>query len=170
MRLDIDHRFRLSDRGSDRTELRAGLTTFLTMAYVAFVNPQILADAGMPFDAVFVATCLAAAFSTLVMGLYANYPVALAPGMGLNAFFSYVVVIELGYRWEVALGAVFVAGVLFVVLSLFAGAALDHRCDPVRVEDGYLGGHRTVPRHHRAQERRRHHREPRHAGDLGQPA
>ena len=118
MRLDIDHRFRLSERGSDRTELRAGLTTFLTMAYVAFVNPQILADAGMTFDAVFVATCLAAAFSTLVMGLYANYPVALAPGMGLNAFFSYVVVLELGYRWEVALGAVFVAGVLFVVLSL----------------------------------------------------
>ena len=117
--LDLDHRFGLSERGSDlRTELRAGLTTFLTMAYIAFVNPQILADAGMPFDAVFVATCLAAAFSTLVMGLYANYPVALAPGMGLNAFFSYVVVIELGHPWEVALGAVFVAGLLFVVLSL----------------------------------------------------
>ena len=117
--LDLDHRFGLSERGSDfRTELRAGLTTFLTMAYIAFVNPQILADAGMPFDAVFVATCLAAAFSTLIMGLYANYPVALAPGMGLNAFFSYVVVIELGHPWEVALGAVFVAGLLFVVLSL----------------------------------------------------
>ena len=119
MGFDLDHRFALSERGSDfRTELRAGLTTFLTMAYIAFVNPQILADAGMPFDAVFVATCLAAAFSTLIMGLYANYPVALAPGMGLNAFFSYVVVLELGYRWEVALGAVFVAGLLFVVLSL----------------------------------------------------
>ncbi|MDE0421312.1 MAG: NCS2 family permease [Gammaproteobacteria bacterium] len=117
--LDLDHRFGLSERGSDfRTELRAGLTTFLTMAYVAFVNPQILADAGMPFDAVFVATCLAAAFSTLIMGLYANYPVALAPGMGLNAFFSYVVVLELGHPWEVALGAVFVAGLLFVMLSL----------------------------------------------------
>ena len=117
--LDLDHRFGLSERGSDfRTELRAGLTTFLTMAYIAFVNPQILADAGMPFDAVFVATCLAAAFSTLIMGVYANYPVALAPGMGLNAFFSYVVVIELGHPWEVALGAVFVAGLLFVLLSL----------------------------------------------------
>ena len=116
---DLDHWFHLSEHGSDfRTELQAGLTTFLTMAYIAFVNPQILADAGMPFDAVFVATCLAAALSTLVMGLYANYPVALAPGMGLNAFFSYVVVLELGYHWEVALGAVFVAGVLFVVLSL----------------------------------------------------
>ena len=119
MGFDLDSRFGLTERGTDiRTELRAGLTTFLTMAYIAFVNPQILADAGMPFDAVFVATCVAAAFSTLIMGLYANYPVALAPGMGLNAFFSYVVVLELGYRWEVALGAVFVAGLLFVALSL----------------------------------------------------
>ena len=88
------------------------------MAYIAFVNPQILSDAGMPFDAVFVATCLAAAFSTLVMGLYANYPIALAPGMGLNAFFAYGVVLGLGHRWEVALGAVFVSGVLFLVLSV----------------------------------------------------
>ncbi len=88
------------------------------MAYIAFVNPQILADAGMPRDAVFVATCVSAAFSTLVMGLYANYPIALAPGMGLNAFFSYVVVQGLGYDWEVALGAVFVAGVLFLALSV----------------------------------------------------
>ena len=101
-----------------RTELTAGATTFLTMAYIAFVNPQILSDAGMPFDAVFVATCLAAAFSTLVMGLYANYPIALAPGMGLNAFFAYGVVLGLGHRWEVALGAVFVSGVLFLVLSV----------------------------------------------------
>ena len=115
----LDQFFRLSERGSDlRTELRAGLATFLTMAYIAFVNPQILGDAGMPFDAVFVATCVAAAISTLIMGLYANYPVALAPGMGLNAFFSYVVVLELGYSWEVALGAVFVSGILFVVLSV----------------------------------------------------
>ena len=116
---NVDQYFGLSERGSDiRTELRAGLATFLTMAYIAFVNPQILGDAGMPFDAVFVATCAAAAISTLIMGLYANYPVALAPGMGLNAFFSYVVVGELGYPWEVALGAVFVSGILFVVLSL----------------------------------------------------
>ncbi len=115
----LDQYFRLSERGSDvRTELRAGLATFLTMAYIAFVNPQILGDAGMPFDAVFVATCVAAAIATLIMGLYANYPVALAPGMGLNAFFSYVVVLELGYPWEVALGAVFCSGILFVVLSV----------------------------------------------------
>ena len=119
MGFDLDHRFGMSERGTNiRTEVRAGLTTFLTMAYIAFVNPQILADAGMPFDAVFVATCVAAAISTLIMGLYANYPIALAPGMGLNAFFSYVVVLELGHRWEVALGAVFVAGLLFVVLSV----------------------------------------------------
>ena len=88
------------------------------MAYIAFVNPQILSDAGMPFDAVFVATCVAAAFSSLVMGLYANYPIALAPGMGLNAFFAYGVVLGLGYPWEVALGAVFLAGVLFLLLSV----------------------------------------------------
>ena len=111
--------FGLAQRGTDvRTEVTAGATTFLTMAYIAFVNPQILSDAGMPFEAVFVATCLAAAFSTLVMGLYANYPIALAPGMGLNAFFAYGVVLGLGHRWEVALGAVFVSGVLFLVLSV----------------------------------------------------
>ena len=94
----LERYFGLSQHGTDvRTEVMAGTTTFLTMAYIAFVNPQILADAGMSFDAVFVATCLAAAFSTLVMGLYANYPIALAPGMGLNAFFSYTVVLGLGY-------------------------------------------------------------------------
>ncbi len=115
----LDQYFHLRERGSDiPTELRAGFTTFLTMVYIAFVNPQILGDAGMPFNAVFVATCLAAAISTLIMGLYANYPVALAPGMGLNAFFSYVVVLELGHTWEVALGAVFVAGILFMILSI----------------------------------------------------
>ncbi len=115
----LERQFGLSQRGTDvRTEVTAGATTFLTMAYIAFVNPQILADAGMPFEAVFVATCLAAAFSTLVMGLYANYPIALAPGMGLNAFFAYGVVLGMGHAWEVALGAVFVSGVLFVVLSV----------------------------------------------------
>ena len=115
----LERWFHLSQHGSDvRTEAAAGVTTFLTMVYIAFVNPQILSDAGMPFDAVFVATCLAAAFATLVMGLYANYPVALAPGMGLNAFFSYGVVLGLGYEWEVALGAVFISGMLFLALSV----------------------------------------------------
>ena len=115
----LERFFGLAQRGTDvRTEVTAGVTTFLTMAYIAFVNPQILSDAGMPFDAVFVATCLAAAFSTLVMGLYANYPIALAPGMGLNAFFAYGVVLGMGHAWEVALGAVFVSGVLFLLLSV----------------------------------------------------
>ncbi|MCI0590357.1 MAG: NCS2 family permease, partial [Gammaproteobacteria bacterium] len=111
--------FKLSAHGTDiRTEVLAGITTFLTMAYITFVNPSILADAGMDFGAVFVATCLAAAFGTLVMGLYANYPIALAPGMGLNAFFTYGVVLGLGQSWQVALGAVFISGVLFIVLSV----------------------------------------------------
>lgn len=115
----LERFFTLPQLGTDvATELRAGITTFLAMAYIAFVNPQILAAAGMPFEAVFAASCLAAAFGTLVMGLYGNLPVALAPGMGLNAFFAYVVVLERGHSWEAALGAVFVAGVLFVVLSL----------------------------------------------------
>ena len=119
MTATLERFFGLAERGTDvRTEVTAGVTTFLTMAYIAFVNPQILSDAGMPFDAVFVATCLAAAFSTLVMGLYANYPIALAPGMGLNAFFAYGVVLGMGHTWEVALGAVFVSGVLFLVLSV----------------------------------------------------
>ena len=111
--------FRLEEHGTTiRTELLAGLTTFLTMAYILFINPSILGDAGMPRDAVFVATCLIAALGTLVMGLYANYPIALAPGMGLNAYFAYVVVLGMGYTWQVALGAVFVSGCLFLVVTL----------------------------------------------------
>ena len=111
--------FRLEEHGTTvRTELLAGLTTFLTMAYILFVNPSILGDAGMPKDAVFVATCLIAALGTLVMALYANYPIALAPGMGLNAYFAYVVVLGMGYTWQVALGAVFISGCLFLVVTL----------------------------------------------------
>ncbi len=111
--------FKLAEHGTTvRTEVIAGVTTFLTMAYITFVNPMILSDAGMDFGAVFVATCIAAAVGTLIMGLYANYPIALAPGMGLNAYFTYGVVLGMGYAWEVALGAVFISGILFVVLSL----------------------------------------------------
>ena len=87
------------------TELRAGVATFLTMAYIMFVNPAILQQAGMDHGAVFVATCLAAAAGSLIMGLYANYPIALAPGMGLNAYFAFTVVPELGGNWQLALGA-----------------------------------------------------------------
>lgn len=119
MNAALDRYFGISERGTNlRTEVVAGVSTFLTMVYIAFVNPQILADAGMPFGAVFVATCVAAAGSTLIMGLYANYPIAVAPGMGLNAFFSYTVVLSLGYDWQVALGAVFVSGVLFIAISV----------------------------------------------------
>ncbi|MDE1969291.1 MAG: NCS2 family permease, partial [Alphaproteobacteria bacterium] len=111
--------FQLKDHGTTvRTEVVAGLTTFLTMAYIVFVNPLILGDAGMDKGAVFVATCVASAIGTLVMGLYANYPLALAPGMGLNAYFTYGVVKGMHYSWEVALGAVFISGVLFMVLSV----------------------------------------------------
>jgi AGZA family xanthine/uracil permease-like MFS transporter len=112
--------FKLQEHGTTvRTELVAGLTTFLTMAYIIFVNPAILGDAGMPKDAVFVATCLIAALGTTIMGLYANYPIALAPGMGLNAYFAYVVVLQMGFTWQAALGAVFVSGCLFLLVTMF---------------------------------------------------
>lgn len=101
-----------------RQEAIAGVTTFLTMAYIIFVNPAILAETGMDQGAVFVATCLAAAGGTLIMALAANYPIALAPGMGLNAYFTYTVVLTQGYTWQEALGAVFCSGVLFVLLSV----------------------------------------------------
>jgi len=115
---NLERFFKLAEHGTTvRTEVLAGVTTFLTMAYITFVNPAILSDAGMDFGAVFVATCVAAAIGTLVMGLYANFPIALAPGMGLNAYFAYGVVGGMGYTWQVALGAVFLSGVLFVVLS-----------------------------------------------------
>src|SRR5689334_15467610 len=113
----LDNYFKLTESGTDvRTELLAGLTTFLTMAYIIFVNPSILGDAGMPKEAVFVATCLIAALGTMIMGLYANYPIATAPGMGLNAYFAYVVVLGMGLKWQVALGAVFISGCLFLLV------------------------------------------------------
>jgi AGZA family xanthine/uracil permease-like MFS transporter len=112
--------FQLAQHGTTvRTELVAGVTTFLTMAYIIFVNPEILSAAGMDRDAVFVATCIAAIIGTLIMGLVANYPIALAPGMGLNAFFAFTVVLTYGFTWQEALGAVFCSGVLFVLLSIF---------------------------------------------------
>lgn len=111
--------FKLQEHGTTvRTELLAGLTTFLTMAYIVFVNPSILGDAGMPKGAVFVATCLIAALGTTIMGLYANYPIAMAPGMGLNAYFAYVVVLGMGFKWQAALGAVFISGCLFLLVTL----------------------------------------------------
>ena len=117
--MSLETFFKLKENGSDvRTEVLAGLTTFLTMAYIIFVNPTILGDAGMPKEAVFVATCLAAALGTLIMGLYANYPIGMAPGMGLNAYFAYAVVLGMGVPWQSALGAVFISGCLFVLVSV----------------------------------------------------
>lgn len=102
-----------------RTEILAGITTFLTMAYILFVNPSILGETGMDKGAIFVATCLAAAIGSAVMGLIANYPIALAPGMGLNAFFTYTVVLHMGHTWQVALGAVFLSACMFFIISIF---------------------------------------------------
>ena len=116
----LEKTFKLQEHGTTvRTEILAGLTTFLTMAYIIFVNPSILGDAGMPKGAVFVATCLIAALGTAIMALYANYPIALAPGMGLNAYFAYVVVLHMGFTWQAALGAVFVSGCLFLLVTVF---------------------------------------------------
>jgi len=116
----IEKLFKLKEHKTTvKTEVVAGLTTFLTMAYIIFVNPAILGDAGMPKDAVFVATCLIAAFGTAIMALYANYPIALAPGMGLNAYFAYAVVGAMGFKWQVALGAVFISGCLFLAITIF---------------------------------------------------
>jgi len=116
----LERYFGLSQHGTDiRTEFVAAVTTFLTMVYIVFVNPIILGKAGMDPGAVFVATCVAAAVSTLVMGLYANYPIALAPGMGINAFFAFTVVLTYKYTWQQALAAVFCSGVLFFLISVF---------------------------------------------------
>lgn len=115
----LDSFFKLTEHKTTiRTEVIAGFTTFLTMGYIIFVNPDILAQAGIDRDAAFVATCLAAALGTLLMGLVANYPIALAPGMGVNAFFTYTVVLGQGYTWQVGLGAVFLSGILFFILSV----------------------------------------------------
>ena len=116
----LERYFGLKAQGTDvRTEFIAGLTTFLTMVYIVFVNPSILGKTGMDTGAVFVATCVAAAVSTMVMALYANYPIALAPGMGINAFFAFTVVLTYKYSWQQALAAVFCSGVIFFLISVF---------------------------------------------------
>src|SRR3984893_1805576 len=115
----LERLFGLESHGTTvRTELVAGLTTFLTMAYIVVVTPAILGDAGMPVGAVAVATCLAAGFGCILMGLLSNYPLAMAPGMGLNAYFTYTVVKGMGLPWQTALGCVFVSGVAFLILTV----------------------------------------------------
>ena len=119
MKQTLDQIFKLQDNHTTiKKEFLAGFTTFNTMAYIIFVNPQIMALSGMDQGAIFVGTCLAASIACFVMGVFANWPIGLAPGMGLNAFFTYTVVGELGYSWQVALGAVFLAGVLFFIMSI----------------------------------------------------
>ena len=115
----IEKTFQLESHGTSvKKEFLAGFTTFITMAYIIFVNPQMMAASGMDLGASFVGTCIAAAIACFAMGFYSNWPVGLAPGMGLNAFFTYTVVGEMGYSWEIALGAVFLAGILFVIISV----------------------------------------------------
>lgn len=115
----FENQFKLTENGTDvRTEIMAGITTFMTMAYIIFVNPGILSATGMPFGALLVATCLSSALATLLMAFTANYPFALAPGMGLNAFFAFTVVLGMGISWQTALAAVFVEGILFILLTL----------------------------------------------------
>ena len=115
----LERFFKLSEHNTSvKTELMAGLTTFVTMSYIMFLNPVIMSKTGMPFDGLFLATCLGAAIATILMGMYANWPVGLAPGMGLNAFFTFSVVGSMGYSWQIALGAVFLSGVIFVLMSV----------------------------------------------------
>ena len=115
----LEQLFKLNENKTTvRTEVEAGITTFLTMAYIIFVNPDILSKAGMPFGAVFASTCVAAAIGCLLMAFLANYPIALAPGMGLNAYFAFVVVGQMKFSWQVALGCVFLSGILFFIISV----------------------------------------------------
>ncbi len=124
-RLPFERVFKLTEHGvTIRSEIAAGVTTFLTMAYIIFVNPSILKEAGVPFSGALFATCIAAATGSLLMGLLANYPFALAPGMGLNAYFTYTVVLGLKHDWRVAMGAVFISGIVFLLLTLVGVRAL----------------------------------------------
>ena len=115
----LERLFELSARKTDvRTEVMAGITTFMTMAYILFVNPSILGAAGMDKNAVLLATAIGAGVVTIAMGLIVNYPIALAPGMGLNAFYAFTVVLGMGISWQVALGAVFLSGLVFILLTV----------------------------------------------------
>ncbi len=123
-----------------KTEILAGITTFITMAYIMFVNPIILKEAGMDAGAVFVATCLSAAIGTFMMAFYANYPFAQAPGMGLNAFFTYTVVLTMGYTWQQALAAVFFSGIIFILITLFGIREMIVDAIPMSLKYAVSGG------------------------------
>lgn len=137
----LDNYFKLTENQTDvKTEVIAGITTFITMAYILFVNPDILSVAGMDFNAVFLATTLSAAVGTLIMGFYANIPFAQAPGMGLNAFFTFSVVITLGYTWEQALAIVFLSGILFILLTITGARTAIINAIPASLKHAIGGG------------------------------
>ncbi len=137
----MERLFRLADAGTDvLTEIRAGVATFLTMAYIIVVNPTILAECGMPFAGVLFATVLVAATSSILMGLVANLPFAVAPGMGINAFFTFSIVIGMGVPWQTALGAVFVSGILFLILSILRIRELVVQAIPPGIRYGVAAG------------------------------
>jgi AGZA family xanthine/uracil permease-like MFS transporter len=137
----MERLFKLSARGTSvKTELRAGLATFLTMAYIIVVNPGVLSDAGMPFAGVLFATVLVCAISSILMGLFANLPFALAPGMGINALFTYTIVIGMGVSWQTALGAVFISGIIFILLSIFKVRDAIVRAIPASLRFGVAAG------------------------------
>jgi adenine/guanine/hypoxanthine permease len=137
----LERYFEFRSLGTDwRTEILAGFTTFITMAYIVFVNPSILAETGMPVAAVTAATCVSAAFGSILMGVLARYPIALAPGMGLNAYFTYTVVKGMGVPWQAALGAVFISGVVFVVLTLAGVRRLIVSAIPAQLYAAVAGG------------------------------
>ena len=137
----LERYFEFQAHGANwRTEILAGFTTFMTMAYIIFVNPSILKEAGMPVGAVTVATCLSSGFASVLMGVVARYPIALAPGMGINAYFTYSVVKAMGVPWPAALGAVFLSGVAFLVLTLGGVRQLIFSSIPVELHAAVAGG------------------------------
>ena len=141
MRSSLERYFEFQKLNTNwRTEFFAGLTTFVTMAYIILVNPAILAQAGIPLPAVTAATCLSAAFGCMLMGIIARYPIALAPGMGLNAYFTYTVVMKMGIPWQTALGAVFISGVAFLLLTAFGIRQLILRSIPHELYAAVAGG------------------------------
>jgi len=141
LRYSLERYFDFKTLGANwRTEILAGCTTFLTMAYIVFVNPSILHQAGMPLAAVTAATCISAAFGSILMGAFAKYPIALAPGMGLNAYFTYTVVLGMGIEWPIALGAVFLSGVAFFILTIAGIRQLIVRAIPFELHAAVAAG------------------------------
>lgn len=137
----LENFFKLKENGTNvKTEFMAGLTTFMTMAYIIFVNPSILADAGMPFEGVFIATIMGAVLGTLCMAFITNYPFALASGMGLNAFFAYTLVGQMGLSWQVALGLVLLEGILFIIISILPIREMIVNSIPMSIKTGISAG------------------------------